>query len=213
MQERINLRMKALGLKSVDLVRATKANKGTVSTWVNGLNEPKGEYLFSLAHALGTTPEWLVTGRGGVDALEQDIDGAMRLKNMIPVISEVQAGVWSDIKDLFADSDAIEWISSTRKFSKHAFGLRVVGDSMYCPGNPKSLSEDEIVVVDPEVAALHRDVIVARMETTDKATVKQLVIDGDEKFLNPLNDRYKPIPIDGNVILVGVVMDVVRRFK
>jgi len=58
--------------------------------------------------------------------------------------------MWSDIKDCFLESDAMEWIATTRAFSKFSFALRVVGDSMFCHGNPKSLSEGQIIIVDPE---------------------------------------------------------------
>jgi len=53
------------------------------------------------------------------------------------MINEVQAGMWADIKDCFLESDAMEWMATTRAFSKFSFALRVVGDSMFCHGNPK----------------------------------------------------------------------------
>lgn len=147
------------------------------------------------------------------EGIDGNVEPAPRLTGMIPVINEVQAGIWSDIKDSFLESDAIEWISTTRTFSKFAFALRVVGDSMFCHGNPKSLSEGQIVIVDPSSPPAHRDVVVAMLGNTDKATVKQLLIDGDEKILNPLNERYKPITVTEDVSIVGVVMDAITRFK
>jgi SOS-response transcriptional repressor LexA len=209
--QRMKMRRKMAGMSQTDLGRLVGVSKVAVSQWENGDTQPNGENLLKMAQALECPPEWILSGIGNPS--EAIVDGAMRLKGMIPVISEVQAGSWSDIKEFFLDSDALEWIVSTRKFSKYAFGLQIVGDSMYCPGNPKSLSEGEIAIVEPDAQANHRDVIVARLDTTNKATVKQLVIDGDEQILNPLNDRYKPIQIDRNVILVGVVMDVIRRFR
>lgn len=141
------------------------------------------------------------------------IDGAMRLQGMIPVINEVQAGIWSDIKEHFMDSDALEWVASTRKLSRAAFGLYVVGDSMFNQGNPKSMTEGQIAIVEPEAHAMHRDVVVARLAHTDKGTIKQLLIDGDDKLLSPLNQNYKPIVINEDVVIVGVVMDVITRFR
>lgn len=213
LSERIRSRRKDLKMTQGDVAKKIGISRVSYTQWELGETNPNGENLLKVAQVLNCTPDWIVSGTGNPSDIHSDIDGAMRLKGMIPVISEVQAGVWSEIKEFFLDSDALEWISSTRKFSKYAFGLQIVGDSMYCPGNPKSLSEGEIAIVEPETQANHRDVIVARLDTTNKATVKQLVIDGDERILNPLNDRYKPIPIDGNVILVGVVMDVIRRFR
>ena len=54
--------MRALGLKSVDLVKQTGASKGAISHWVNGTTQPSGENLLSLAKCLKCSPEWLLTG-------------------------------------------------------------------------------------------------------------------------------------------------------
>lgn len=70
--DRIGLRMRELGLKHKDLVEGTSASKGSVSTWVNGVNTPTGERLVSLAKLLKTSPEWIITGKGSDSFSERD---------------------------------------------------------------------------------------------------------------------------------------------
>jgi phage repressor protein C with HTH and peptisase S24 domain len=60
--DRISQRMKELGLQHKDLVAATGASKGTVTNWINGVNNPTGNRLVQLAQALKTTSSWLLTG-------------------------------------------------------------------------------------------------------------------------------------------------------
>ena len=60
--DRINQRMRDLGLQHKDLVAATGASKGTVTNWINGANNPTGKRLVQLAQALKTTSSWLLTG-------------------------------------------------------------------------------------------------------------------------------------------------------
>ena len=60
--DRINQRMSDLGLQHKDLVAATGASKGTVTNWINGVNNPTGKRLVQLAQALKTTSSWLLTG-------------------------------------------------------------------------------------------------------------------------------------------------------
>ena len=60
--DRINQRMRDLGLQHKDLVAATGASKGTVTNWINGVNNPTGKRLVQLAQALKTTSSWLLTG-------------------------------------------------------------------------------------------------------------------------------------------------------
>ncbi|WP_201634125.1 S24 family peptidase [Psychrobacter immobilis] len=60
---RINARLRELGLRQVDVVKATGASKGAVSTWVNGSSSPQDKYLVLLSSLLKTTPHWLMTGK------------------------------------------------------------------------------------------------------------------------------------------------------
>jgi SOS-response transcriptional repressor LexA len=41
-----------------------------------------------------------------------------------------------------------------------------------------------------------------------EATIKKLMIDGPNKYLMPLNPDYRPIKINGNCTIVGVVKKV-----
>ncbi|WP_280632777.1 LexA family transcriptional regulator, partial [Salmonella enterica] len=54
----------------------------------------------------------------------------------------------------------------------------------------------------------HGKIVIARLDGTNEATVKKLVIDGPQKFLVPLNPRYPNIPINGNCLIIGVVKGV-----
>ncbi|RZG74757.1 S24 family peptidase [Acinetobacter sp. WCHAc060025] len=60
--DRIAQRMKELGLQHKDLVAATGASKGTVTNWINGVNNPTGKRLVQLAQVLKTTSSWLLIG-------------------------------------------------------------------------------------------------------------------------------------------------------
>lgn len=60
--QRINERMKQLGLTQAELTRATHAARSTIHGWINDVSQPTGQRLFLLAKALKTNPEWILTG-------------------------------------------------------------------------------------------------------------------------------------------------------
>lgn len=62
-KDRLQSRMKALGLTAADIIKLTGVSKGTVSFWVNGKNGATGKNLLSLAKALRCAPEWLTDGK------------------------------------------------------------------------------------------------------------------------------------------------------
>lgn len=210
--DRINYRMKQLSLVPADLMQKTGASRGAVSQWRNDVAKPSGEKLLKLAHLLQCTPDWLLTGKGSPNDIHENVEAAPRLKGLVPVINEVQAGSWIEIKTGFDESDISEWVPTTDANSRYSFGLRVVGDSMFNPYEKKSLSEGTIVIVDPEKPAQHRSVVVARLADSEKATVKELVIDGDKQFLRPFNQQYSVIPITEGVIIIGVIVGAYSKF-
>lgn len=91
--ERIKQRMKARGLKAVNIAAHTKASKGSVSQWVNGISKPSVEYLVKLCEILECTEEWLLFGK--------DYKSSAKSVKVIGFISE-----WD--KDTVLDPDEVE---------------------------------------------------------------------------------------------------------
>ncbi|MEM6987333.1 MAG: helix-turn-helix transcriptional regulator [Pseudomonadota bacterium] len=61
--DRIQQRMRELGLKGSDVGKATGVSTGGVSQWRNGITLPRGENLLALARVLQCDPQWLLTGK------------------------------------------------------------------------------------------------------------------------------------------------------
>jgi SOS-response transcriptional repressor LexA len=205
LSERIKSQRKNLKLTQGDIAKKIGIARVSYTQWELGETNPKGENLLKLASVLSCTPDWLVTGKGHPDDIHENAEAAPRLKGLVPVINEVQAGHWTDIKTGF-DEEASEWIPTLHNNSRYAFALRVVGDSMLNPHEKRSLSEGMIVIVDPEKQAKHRSIVVARLENSEKATIKELVIDGDMKYLRPFNPQFPIIPITEGTMIIGAVV-------
>ncbi|MEP7727824.1 LexA family protein [Marinomonas primoryensis] len=123
-----------------------------------------------------------------------------------PVISQVQAGEWAEAIDYQSLGDDIEWENAPKTVSDNSFWLKVVGDSMTSP-NGVSIAAGHLILVDPNGAAENGSLVVALLEGTNEVTFKKLVIDAGQKYLMPLNPNYRPIEINGNCRIVGVVKE------
>lgn len=128
--------------------------------------------------------------------------GASRVR-LFPLISWVQAGDWTDIGETAPDADSIEWLPCAARCGPRAFALRVQGQSM----EPRFVDGD-LIFVDPDAEARHGSFVVVRLDDTQQATFKQLIIEGDRRFLRPLNDRWPDpiIEINGHATICGVVV-------
>lgn len=87
--------------------------------------------------------------------------------------------LWWSCDGMFRVDGNIFWI-----VSEHAFTLVVRGDSMTNPNNPRSIQDGARVVVEPifDPEQLNRKIVVAMLEGSSEATIKEFIQDGPVKF-------------------------------
>lgn len=184
-----------------------------VAQWFTGdTKKISPEHLEKIARKYDADLHWLIAGKGSMRLQHQNVEPAtFAAGRKVPLISEVRAGEWAEQCDQFAPGDAEDWIEAGANVGKRAFALRVEGDSMTSP-TPPSIPHGAIVIVDPDIDAVNGSLVVAKLTDTQGTTFKKLVIDGPNKYLKPLNPDYKPIQVNGNCIIVGVVKSAVMQF-
>lgn len=69
-----------------------------------------------------------------------------------------------------------------------------------------------IIVVDPDLDARPGDFVIVANGSAE-ATFKQLVRDGDQYMLRPLNPQYPVRPMPDHGRIVGVVVSMERRLR
>ncbi|MGH8736253.1 MAG: LexA family protein [Burkholderiales bacterium] len=143
---------------------------------------------------------------------DRNVSPARDLQREVPLISWVQAGDWNNLVDTFQPGDAERWVATYARVSKHAFALRVVGDSMTNPSGTPSFPEGTIIIVDPERAAQPGKYVVVRQNLDSETTFKQLVRDADKHLLKPLNPRYPILEMLPDAVIAGVVVQAVMDF-
>lgn len=186
------------GMRQADLARAFGVDPQHLPNW-RKRRVPPTMYP-TIAKALMVSLDWLVTGKEPPEP--SNISPPHDLRPPIPVVSWVQAGDWTECTDPYPPGMADEWISPSTKVSQCAFAVKVRGDSM----EPRFF-EGETIIVDPEIEARSGDFVIVRLDDAQEATFKQLIVDGPQRFLKPLNARYPVIPINGNASIVGVVVE------
>lgn len=204
--------METVGQRIKSLRRITKTSQKelgkfcgvsdvAVGYWEKDVNVPGGEALSKLARFFNTSIDYILYGT----EFEGNLITKMR---RIPVLSWVQAGLFTESKPANILADAERWVETSLRIGDSSFALDVKGDSMTNPNGLPTIPEGATVIVDPDAEPMHGKIVVARIDGTNEATVKKLVIDGPQKFLVPLNPRYPNIPINGNCLIIGVVKGV-----
>jgi phage repressor protein C with HTH and peptisase S24 domain len=116
---------------------------------------------------------------------------------LVPVINKVAAGYPGDFNDLdYPVGVADDYVRCPDLHDPNSFAVRVVGDSM----EPK-FSEGDIVIFSPVAEVHNGDDCFVRFATPHETTFKRVFFEPDNQIrLQPRNEKYSPIVIDGKRI-------------
>lgn len=182
---------------------AVGVSRGAVQQWEKpGGTAPKRSNQPRVAGLLGVSLAELVSGG-------TNISPGFDMRAEVPLVSEVEAGNYTVI-DNFKPKGRFETVPVTVPVKRHTYALRVHGDSMVSETGD-SFPDGSLVIVEPEMAALPGDYVIA-LNDANETTFKQLIRDGGDLYLKPLNTRY-PIKLLGSATVIGVVREFSKRFR
>ena len=198
------------GYTQAKLAKAAGKTPAAVTFWLDGSSKNiKSDSAAGIQALTGFNAVWIATGKGPKKVLtvqEPSPTYGPRMGGSVPLISDVQAGSFKEHVDNFHQGDGgIELIPTTVPVQRYTFELRVAGDSM-----EPEFREGMILVIEPEIEPMPGDFVVAK--NGDGTTFKQLVKDGDDWYLKPLNPRY-PIKPLGESHIIGVLRAVEKRYR
>ena len=210
-KDRISLRLKDLDMTNAALAGKVGVSRATVTFWLRGDHGVKGDNLMKLAKALNCSPTWLQTGKGPApDGLltQANVEPGPDSKGMIPLISWVQAGSWCEVEDMYAVGDAEDWLPCPTSHGPRTYILRVRGESMFNPHARRSFRDGDLIYVDPDRVAENGSAVIAKLDDSQEATFKQLVIEGEDKYLKPMNPAWPEpiIKVTASASICGVVI-------
>lgn len=186
MTHRLKEAREAMGISQADLANRIGSTQGAVAHWENGVRRLKSPFLERIAKELRIS---------AAELLGYEVDFMP-----VPVLGQVAAGPWIE---MFESHDPETIPFSTR--ARHAFALRVVGDSM-----DQVAPEGSFVIVDPDqidADRLHGQLVVAKQHET--CTFKRL--DLVHGLLLPFSTRWQdPIPLNEHVQITGKVIGIIK---
>lgn len=200
----IREKRKELKLSVEEFAKMCGVSRRTVQLWEmedhEGGTAPNRRKQASVAHVLGLSVAQLL-------AVNENTEVGPEIRGSVPLISAVQAGEYKMHVDNYHPGDGgEERIETTVPVKRHTFALRVSGDSM-----EPEFTEGAVLIVEPELEAQQGNFVIAK-NPDGETTFKQLIRDGGEWYLKPLNERYPLKPL-GKSTIVGVVRAVERRFR
>lgn len=194
---------------------AEKIGKGQSQTsQFAGTNPIKGignKVAREIEEAFDKPHGWLDLPQEGTQKFENNVSEPIPLiGKLIPVISWVQAGAWTTVEAVPADTQFEEWLPPNPKCGKNGYGLVVSGESML----PDFRPGDKIYVnPDFQIANLKTsDLVIVSCQGDSEATFKKLIVESGNMYLQPLNPDWpeKTITLEDGCKLVGKVVGLYR---
>ncbi len=203
---------KQLGISQEKFADELGKSQGAISHYLNGTNALNLEIAAYFANKLEVT---ITDFSPTLDKQAKQLLTAVYGKNIAlvekpdthkqyPLLDWAEAGNWCEEPVLHYSIK--QQYDSTVECSHHAFWLEVKNDAMASP-NGISIPQGMIILVDPEVKPLANKLVIAKLEGEEKLTFKQLITEGYDTYLKPLNPQYSMIPLSDNIHILGVVVE------
>jgi SOS-response transcriptional repressor LexA len=139
---------------------------------------------------------------------EYNVEEGPPMRQRVPLLTWAQACKWREVMEKLTPG-AQRAVDTTAVVSRHAYALKITGDSMMNPNGAPTFPEGMLIIVDPDKTAEPGSFVVVRQAGHEECTFKQLVQDGDRRYLKPLNPRYPILEMGPNDEICGVAVQAV----
>lgn len=203
----LKMLLKEHQLSESELARRTNVGQPVIHRMASGeTDNPKVATLIPIARYFSLTINQLM----GVDPLPKD---------RMPGTYNPQIHAWSKVP-LLTWEQLAEWPSITKKspqdiristdaeVSEKAYAI-AVKDSTMLPRFP----EGTLLIIDPELQPEDKDFVIAVLKGQKQPTFKQILIDGDDVYLKPMNPDFNTVLLDKEPKFLGVMVQARMDFK
>lgn len=196
-----------------ELATQVDSDVGNISRLERDIQGFSPQLLSKIAEALSVPVAELFSDHQQ-PALHQNMEIASPDTHRIPVITYVQAGVWTETSEIRECDGNMAYITTDLDLGQRAFAIVIRGNSM-----EPEFTEGDLVLIDPDEPLHPGDFVVAK-NGEEEATFKKYRPrgygeDGQEIFeLAPLNDDYPTMRSDRQHIqIIGTMVEHRRRRK
>jgi SOS-response transcriptional repressor LexA len=200
--------MKENNLSSAELARLTDVVQPVIYRMASGeTDNPKIATLIPLAKHFNLTIDQLI-GLAPL-SLNKSLATEEPIKSKwfkIPLLSWHDVTSWPNmVKD-----NLKEYVYTDTEVGSNGFALRVTDNSMH-----PQFKKNTVLIFSRTASAQSGDFILAGLHDSTEIIFKQLLIDGNDRYLKPLNPEFRTIYIEKNekFKIFGVLVEAKINFK
>lgn len=195
------------GISEAELCEKTQISQSTLWRLQKGSVDPRASTLNTIASFFNVTVDQLL---GNQPITKDNIgraSGQSKSSTYIPVFSIQNTNELRSKLGLTTPSNWDNWIDVEPSINGKCFGVKVVGESMW-----PDFTEGTLIIVDPSKEPKHRNYVLCQLHQDNEIIFRQLIIDGSEKLLKPINYNYKSKPLTNDDKILGVIIQAKNNY-
>jgi len=200
---RLKKALNASPLNQSDLARVLQVKPQSVQQWLSGKNFPRRPRVKSIAQHLNVSAVWLSGGEAPPSYSPQDSRWHENRSSAgeLPLLPWLQLSCLANHSKENASNQKL--IRRPCACSNNAFALKIEDDSMH----PRFIIDD-VIIVDPDIAAMHNAYVVASKRDNSNSVLRQKVLVDGVMLLSANNpnwpDRFRKL--DKSWLVRGTVV-------
>lgn len=201
--DRLNFALKQADINQSELSKVVGLKPQAIQYLCSGKGKASTK-SFEIAKALNVDPTWLTEGKGAYNNFNKSI-------NYFPVISWNDIVNYENVISKLYTTDINKCLYSQHDYSVLSFVLKIENNVMQSNGT-NSFPLGSLVIIDPEAEAKNNDFVIVKL-SKNEIVLRQLVIDGNNKYLKKLNSKYPDgiIAFKNSFFIFGVVKEIVQK--
>ncbi|WP_058532931.1 helix-turn-helix domain-containing protein [Legionella saoudiensis] len=186
-------------ISEAELAREIQIPRATINRLVSGRTpDPRASTLNAIAAYFRVSVDQLI---GKQPLFDNSQDVILNTNSLIPIIELDEAFEWSKVLSNITPTNHSDFVVIDHSTCQGKFGIRVKGESMW-----PQFQINTILIISTEKMAKNRDFVIAYIKESNEVVFRQLMIDGNYKFLKAINTLFPAITFQPDDKLIGTVI-------
>lgn len=198
--------MQEVGITVTELARQTGVGQPVIHRMASGeTDNPKVASLSPIAKFFNVNISQLIGDEPlPLDRFAGSHNPFYRQWSRLPLLNWHQATKWPET---LIPTEVQSYISTEAPVSRHAFALRMEDTTMQ-PRFPLGA----LIIIEPTIKAQNNDFIAIHVNDEEKIQVKQVLFDGAEIYLKPLNTDFETKKVTKFHRILGVMVQTLIEY-
>lgn len=191
--------IKKAHISEAELAREINIPRATINRLVSGRTpDPRASTLNAIAAYFNISVDQLI---GKKPLLDNSQDIISTTNSLIPIIELEEALEWENIISKITPSNHSDFIVIDHSTCQGKFAIRVKGESMW-----PQFQINTVLIISTDKITKNRDFVIAFIKESNEVVFRQMMIDGNYKFLKAINSLFPTITFETEDKLIGTVI-------